>query len=161
MFTESTLRLASPLLFILVLTSCNGSSTQEDPIEDEYFGTWHSECKENYDIGTSYIVEYIISSFVIEANLYSYSDSNCLVPNQSTPFVHIGDIEYYGYDIITTRDGYKARWYDSFIQPTDQDLEPSEYKMGFYLEGETLYEVYKSIDKINYGVSFSNFYTRK
>ncbi|WP_231562125.1 hypothetical protein [Colwellia psychrerythraea] len=155
------MRVSLIIILLSIITACKGSGDSEEYISDDYFGVWHSPCKQS-DNSELYVArEYIISAFVIELNSYGFKDMNCLTPSELIPFFHAGDIEYYDYDFITTLHGYEARWYDSYVQPIDTSLDSINYEVGFYLEGETLYEVVRYTNIDEYGVVFTEPYSRQ
>lgn len=144
---------------LLVLTSCSGSSSTESENLDAYFGVWHAPCSEGDQI--YYVLEYVISESEIGVNVYFYSDADCFVLAEPVSFLHVADIEDLEYEVINTRSGYEARWYSGYVHPIDRNFDPSEYEIGFYLDGDTLYSVLPYSEGDDFGVIFDEFYSRQ
>jgi len=147
------------LVLSLLIIACDDSNNN-----DEFLGTWHSPCTETTNEGVYIKTEYVISGFLIQFNGYFFSDDNCSTPDTTLSEVGASDIEYDNYEMIDTQQGYQARWYNSFLLENDAGEPfdtPIEFPIGFYLEGQTLYDVTYNSRTDEYIINFNRFFTKQ
>ena len=147
------------LLFSLSTLGCNDSD-----YDDEFFGTWHSSCLETVKDGQYIQTEYIISDSLILLSGSFYSDNSCSTPYAINSVLKASEIEYDGYKIVDTQQGYRARWYNSYILKNDAGEyldDPFELPIGFYIEGQMLYDVTYDSETDEYIIDFNDFYTKQ
>ncbi len=142
------------------MVGCGGSDTEGVAVVDEYSGVWLSQCEPASDESFYYVSEYVIYDSLIEVNSHLYQDSNCSVPREGLSFLKAADVEYLEFEIVITRGGYSARFYNGLIWPIEGDSDPLDHQFRFYVDGDFLYEVLPVQGSTDYAVLFDDYYVR-